>query len=78
MLKYNIVGETADYRNKCMKYISMRDLKKIVSMQERGILCGEDYDNMVGRMINEVDLMCMLQIKGKHIWEKEKIFGKKY
>ena len=59
---------------KCQRYIYKRDVKRYGWdwMHERSILGDEELmKNYLGKIMNEIDLMMLLKVNGKYIWEKE-------
>ena len=68
MLNTFNLPEEQEERNRCMRYIRKRNLS-----QRGWEWCHEKaFDNeYIGDIINETDLMLMLKINGRYVWEKE-------
>lgn len=67
-------AEIHSERGSLHRYIYKRDLKKYgwEWMHERSTLGDEELSKAyLGQVMNEIDLMLLLKINGKYIWEKE-------
>lgn len=71
---FELTAKEKEERDRMQRYIYERNL------YQRGLeWCHERsfQDEHIGDIINEIDLMLMLKINGKYIWEKEKTRGKR-